>query len=188
MRAISKAELAALCESQGTELKKSLALQREALEALCGMINSDRASGRIIFGLAPDGTPVGVEPGNLDTAQRTLAESAKRWFDPPLHMTIDAIDCDGVKLIIVEATRSPSVPLHEFDGRAFVREGSSKRRLGLDERTALTRRRDRASHPGPWRCTRCGILVGDLRAFEVTATGMQRTFKCQCGGEYWPAS
>ena len=76
MKSISRSDLSALCESQETELKKSLSLRREGFESLCGLVNSDRSSGRLIFGVAPDMAIVGVEPGNLDTIQRTLAETA----------------------------------------------------------------------------------------------------------------
>jgi hypothetical protein len=53
-------------EGQTTEFKKSLALKREAMEALCSMVNADVAWGTVIFGIEPNGTVCGVDPGNLD--------------------------------------------------------------------------------------------------------------------------
>lgn len=61
---INSDEIRRLGETQTVELKKSLSLQREALEALCGMINSDSATGTVIFGVSPDGNICGVEEGS----------------------------------------------------------------------------------------------------------------------------
>jgi hypothetical protein len=54
---------------------KQLSSQKEALKALCGMINSDSATGAVLFGVSADGSISGIEPGNLDSAQKTLAQN-----------------------------------------------------------------------------------------------------------------
>ena len=58
-------ELVRKGEGQMVEFKKSLSLQREGLEALCAMVNSDLARGTVIFGVEKDGTVCGIEEGNL---------------------------------------------------------------------------------------------------------------------------
>ena len=70
-------ELVRKGESQALEFKKSLSLQREGLEALCAMVNSDLAQGTVVFGIEADGTICGIEQGNLDTAQRSLSQVIK---------------------------------------------------------------------------------------------------------------
>ena len=185
-RKISVEELKKLPESQFVEVKKSLNLRKEGLESLDGMINADTRKGLVIFGIAPDGNIVGIEPGNLDKAQLTLAQYIRNKFDPPLVFNIEILECSGKCLAFVSAERAPNIPYHEFDGRAFIREGSSKRQLSLSEKQALTKRRDRDQHSGPWRCDKCGSFVAMLINIEMTDQGMRKSYKCKCGGEYWP--
>jgi GTPase len=75
-------------ESQTLEFKKSLSLQREGLEALCAMVNSDLAQGTVVFGIEPNGTICGIEKGNLDKAQRSLSQVLRSKFEPQLAAQI----------------------------------------------------------------------------------------------------
>lgn len=174
-------------ESQTLEFKKSLSLQREGLEALCAMVNSDLARGTVVFGVERDGSVYGIEEGNFDTAQRSLSQAIRNKFDPPLIVRMKVEELNSEKVLAISAERSRDVPYHEYDGRAWIRQGSEKRRLSLAERQQLTKSRNRDSHPGPWRCDRCGSCVGVLHSFEISNEGMKKTYKCGCGGEFWPA-
>lgn len=180
-------ELVQRGESQTLEFKKSLSLQREGLEALCAMVNSDLARGTVVFGIGDDGTICGIEEGNLDTAQRSISQAIRNKFDPPLIVRIEVDELNGEKLLVISAERPQDVPYHEYDGRAWIRQGSEKHRLSLAQRQQLTKRRNRDSHPGPWRCDRCRSWVGVLHSFEISNEGMKKTYKCGCGGEFWPA-
>jgi predicted HTH transcriptional regulator len=173
-------------ESQAVEFKRSMSLVREALESICGMINNESAQGTVIFGVEPDGNIVGVEPGNLDKAQQTLSKRIVSKFDPPIITNIISIQHLGKNLIIMRASRSPNVAYHEYDGRAFIREGTTTRKLGLSEKQALLRCRNRDQHNGPWKCNKCGSLVGQLAGFEFSNNGVKKTYRCDCGGEFWP--
>ena len=86
-------------EGQTTEFKQSLSLRREALEALCAMVNADCAKGTVLFGVAPDGRVCGVESGNLDTAQRSMSQAISQGFDPPLRSEIQVIELEGKHLM-----------------------------------------------------------------------------------------
>jgi len=174
-------------ESQTLEFKRSLSLRREGLEALCAMVNSDVAGGTVVFGVDKDGAVYGVEQGNLDTAQRSLWQAIAQKFEPRLIVRMQVEEADGKQVLIVSAQRDRGVPYHEYDGRAWIREGSVNRTLSLTEKQRLTKTRNRDSHPGPWKCDRCGTWVGVLASFEITSGGMRKTYKCQCGGEFWPA-
>ena len=80
MTAESILDLLKSAESQVFERKKSLGLQREGLESLCGMVNAYAAQGTVVFGIAPDGELVGVEPGDLDKPQRSLTQTISSKF------------------------------------------------------------------------------------------------------------
>ncbi len=135
-------------EGQTTEFKKSLSLRREALEALCGMVNADCANGTVLFGVEPDGTVRGVEIGNLDSAQRTLSQGVNQSFDPPLRCEIQVKMHGDKHLVVLSAERSRSVPYHECNGRVWIRQGSEKRQLTLAEKDQMRSSRDRAVRMG----------------------------------------
>jgi predicted HTH transcriptional regulator len=186
-RNVTLEELLSKVETQCVEFKRSLSLQREGLEALDGMINAEPARGVVIFGVAPDRRVVGVEQGDLDQAQRSLVQHIGARFDPPIQVVIELAEVEGKALLVVSATRHRGVPYHEYDGRAFIREGTACRQLSLQEKQYLQRSRDRDLHPGPWKCDRCGSVAGLLISMAITDRGVSRTYKCGCGGEFWPA-
>lgn len=172
-------------EGQTLEFKKSLSQCDRGLQALCGMINAAPAEGAVWFGVNDDGLPVGIEVGDLDSAQRKLSQKLRK-FEPPVQATIEVLEFNEKTLMRVSCARCRSIPFHEYDGRAYVREGSTVRRLRLAEKQMLRAQRNRDQHPGPWKCNKCGALVLQLLSIAVTEHGMTRTYKCDCGGEYWP--
>ena len=174
-------------EGQTVEFKRSLGQRDRALEALCGMLNSNGGEAIVIFGIEPDGTVAGIEPGNLDSARRSLSRSIQNNVEPTLRPELSVADLDGKKVLRLSAARPRQVPLYECKGRAYIRVGSETLRMSLAEREALTRRRGRASHPGSWRCDTCGNFVGILASYTFTETGVTQSFACDCGGEFWPA-
>lgn len=179
-------DLVRRAESQVFERKQSLRLRREGLESLCAMINADSAQGTVVFGAAPDGEIVGVEPGDLDKAQRSLSQTIGSKFEPRLQFTVDITEIQDKQLVVIAARRNREVPYHEFDGRAFIREGTVTRQLTLTEKQSLQRRRNCDLHFGPWKCDRCGSWVGMMVSVEVTDQGMRKVYACECGGEFWP--
>jgi predicted HTH transcriptional regulator len=184
---ISAEGIRKLGERQTVEFKKSMSLQKEAFEALCGMINSDEGTGVVLFGVSPDGSVIGIEPGNLDSVQKTLAQAVRQKFDPPIICNIGILQCEDKNLVMLKADRSSGVAYHECDGRAYIREGSTRRQLSYDEKQRLSRKRNRDQHTGPWRCDRCGFFAGAISGVEVTDQGPRRSYKHGCGGEWWPA-
>jgi len=177
-----------LIETQGVERKQSLSEKKKGFESLNAMVNADAAAGQVIFGVAPDGAIVGIELGDVDKAQRSLAQHIRDKFCPAINFEIEAVDCNGKWVLIVRGKREPHVPLCEYDGKAYIREGSVTRQLQLTEKLRIIRYRDRDQHPGPWRCDKCGSLVGQFYGTVFDGKTMRRTYKCACGGEYWPAT
>lgn len=177
-----------LCRGEGQtlEFKRSLSLRDKGLEGLCAMVNSDLAQGTVVFGIERDGGICGVESGNLDTAQRSLVEAIRTTFEPSLIVRTEVRELNGKMVLVVRAERNSGIPYHEYQGRAWLREGTSNRLLTLAEKESLSAKRNRDRHPGPWKCNRCGSLVGMLASYEVSDAGMRKTYKCPCGGEFWP--
>src|SRR5262249_21398095 len=131
---------------------------------------------------------VGVESGNLDKAQRSLTQTIDSKFSPRVQCTMHVAELEGKRFIILSAVRNRDVPYYEFDGRAFIREGTVTIQLTLAEKQSLQRQRNRDLHPGPWKCDRCGSWAGMLMSMEITDKGVRKTYRCGCGGEYWPAA
>ncbi len=173
-------------ESQTTEFKKSLSLKKEAFESLCGMVNSDYAKGLVIFGISPTNDIIGIEPGNLDSLQISLTQHIRQKFEPPLIHSIEVIPVQDKSLIIISVKRLAQVPYHEYDSRAFIREGTSTRKLTLTEKINLQKIRNREQHNGPWQCDKCSAIVNMLSSIVATDRGVHKSFKCHCGGEFWP--
>lgn len=175
-------------ESQTHERKRSLSLLKEGFSSLCGMVNADAARGTVLFGVDQDGEVVGVEAGNLDKAQRSISQQISTKFEPRLQYVSEVAEIRGKRLLVLSASRNREIPYYEYDGRAFMREGSVTRQLSLEEKQSLQRKRRRDLHNGPWRCDRCGSWVGTLISFEGTDQGMRKTYRCECGGEFWPVA
>lgn len=184
---LSADEVRKLGEEQNVEFKQSLSLRREAMEALCGMVNTDYGSGTVLFGVSDDGSCRGIDSGNLDTAQRTLAQYAANRFDPSLICDIQVITCEGKTLISLKASRASNTAYHEYQGRAYIREGTQRRPLNIAEKQHLRSTRLREAHNGPWRCSGCGTVVGMLSQIIVTDHGVEKSYDCfRCGGEFQP--
>lgn len=185
---ISPDEIRELFENQSTEFKKSSSLQKEALEALCGMINSDCATGTVLFGISSEGSICGVEEGNMDSVQKKLAQKIRQRFDPSIISNIEVLRCGDKMILRLRADRAPGVSYHEYGGRAYIREGSTSRQLSYDEKTQLFKKRDRDQHSGPWKCNGCGSIVGTMLSLVITDPGAKKSYVCECGGEFWPIS
>ena len=175
-------------ETQTVEFKQSMSQMKEGCKALCGMLNTNQGAGAVLFGISPKSDVVGLQDANLDSVQRTLAQHIQQTFEPALTCSIDLLSCNGKNIISLSAQRPKNIPYFEYDGRAFIKEGSTKRQLSLQEKQSLLLRRDRAKHNGLWKCDRCGSWAGTLSSIAITDEGPKKTYDCQCGGEFWPAT
>jgi predicted HTH transcriptional regulator len=177
-------------ESETLEFKASLhsRARQDAMEGLCGMVNTDAAHGSVIFGVAPDGAIKGIK-GDLDSSQRSLNQHIRDKFHPEIVRRVETVEHGGELLIRVKAERISSVALHEYDGRVWIKEGSEKRHLTHEEQMHYRRHRDRDYHNGPWRCSNCGFYAGGGVGVVGTDQGVQKTYECPLcfNGELWPA-
>ncbi|NTU50211.1 MAG: ATP-binding protein [Desulfobulbaceae bacterium] len=182
-------EILRIGETQEIEFKESLSLTKEGCQGLCGMINTEQAKGMVLFGIRdkPAVTIVGIE-GDLDKAQRSLVQHIKSKFDPTIICNVCVLSQNDRSIVQLSAQRSKDVPYHEYDGRAYIREGTQKRQLTLAEKMQLSKKRNRDQHNGPWICDKCGAFAGMSSSVEITNAGPKKTYGCSvCGGEYWPA-
>lgn len=185
----TRKELVGLGESQALEFKRSGSLVKEAFQDLCAMINASVGTGLVIFGVEPNGVVCGLGDTNLDSFQQTLANHARQKFDPALQILIETASCEEKSILLLRASRHRAVPYHEYDGRAYVREGSVSRLLSVAEKNHLMLSRNRDMHNGPWRCDKCGALAGMISCTVFTETGPQKIYNHgRCGGEWWPAT
>lgn len=181
---LSVDEVRQLGEEQALEFKGSLSLQKKGMQSLCAMINTDAAHGTIIFGVSDDWTIKGIT-GNLDSTQRSLNQHIRDKFHPRLFPGVEIIDCEGKALLRVNANRPSDVPLHEYDGRVWLRVGSDNQVLTYAQQQRLRATRDRDHHTGRWRCSNCGVVLG---ALHTTDQHGRRFYDCDmCGaGEFRP--
>lgn len=187
-REISIEDLNGLGEDQTLEFKQSAQLRKEAFQSLCAMVNADAARGTVVFGVAPDGTVVGLGDDNIDSTQRTLVQHARQKFDPPINVELEAAVCNGASILLMRAVRDRGVQYHEYDGRAYMRQGATNSVPSMEQKQRLAKSRNRDLHQVGWRCDKCGAVVGTLNANIITAgVGVVRRYGCRCGGEYWPA-
>ena len=107
------------------------------MESLCGMLNADAGYGVIVFGVSPNGEITGVDPGNLDKAQVSLAQLIRDNFEPSIQCEMQLMEVMGKQVLRVSARRKIDVPYYEFKGKAFIREGTTTRRLSQQERHSL---------------------------------------------------
>ncbi len=81
--------------------------------------------------------------GQLDSLERQMVEIGENSIRPPLPLFITRRELHpGKAFLVVEVPRGRT--LHESPGGAFRRTGSSKRRMGSDERLRLAQRRAKA--------------------------------------------
>ena len=127
-------------ETQSVEFKKSLSQRKEGCKVLCGMLNTEVGAGMILFGISPENEVVGIG-GNLDSVQRSLVQHIQQKFDPSIKISIQIEEYEGKKILILSAKRSNDVHYYEYDGRAFIKEGSTKRCLSTQEKQSLNNRK-----------------------------------------------
>ena len=88
--------------------------------------------GILLFGVAGDGTIQGMSRGQLVALDRLLVETCTDTLEPPLRINVYHRELDGQAFVLVMVPRGET--LHERSGQAYVRVGSTKRRLSGVER------------------------------------------------------
>ncbi|MCY4572053.1 MAG: putative DNA binding domain-containing protein [Gemmatimonadetes bacterium] len=95
--------------------------------------------GVLLCGVSDGGRLQGMSPEQMAKLDQVLVEVSTAAVEPSLRINVHHRELDGRAFVLVDVARSDSV--HERAGRAFIRVGATKRRLGGDERPRLAQRR-----------------------------------------------
>ena len=95
--------------------------------------------GVLLCGVSDGGRLQGMSPEQMAALDRLLVEVGTDAVEPSLRINVHHRELDGKAFVLVDVPRGDSV--HERAGRAFIRVGATKRRLGGDERLRLAQRR-----------------------------------------------
>lgn len=120
--------LIAAGEGQQLEFKAGLSEQAKAFETMSAFANAD--GGRLLFGVRPDGTIVGVSIG-ANTLEN-LANELRKALDPPNLPRIETVEVDGKTVIVLNMPGYEDIVTYA-NGRAVVRVGRTNQPVSSDE-------------------------------------------------------
>ncbi len=96
---------------------------------------ANAAGGILLFGVSDDGKIQGMSRKQMEALDGMLVEISTDTLEPPLRIDVHHKQLDDKAFLLVEVPKGDAV--HERAGRAFIRVGSTKRRLSCDERLRL---------------------------------------------------
>ena len=140
-------------ESQTYERKLDGQWQ-QGLKGICAMLNTN-GRGTLACGVRDDGTIVGVT-GDLDALMRSRSQTITAKFNPVILHQWHVVHHPEGKVLVLQADRSPDTDVQSYDGRVFVREGTSNKQLTVTAALALQRSRAAGPLIGPHVCPNCG--------------------------------
>ena len=100
---------------------------------------ANATGGRLLCGVSDEGRIQGMSPEQMAALDQLLVEVSTDTVEPPLRIDVHHREIDGRAFVLVDVSRGDAV--HERAGRAYIRVGATKRRLGGDERLRLAQRR-----------------------------------------------
>lgn len=157
--------LVAQGESATLEFKRTTGELREGLKTVCGFLNT--AGGHVLFGVDWKGAIAGQQ-----VSEQTLHEitAAFQHFEPPAVIQLERTEVTpGREVIALAVEPNPGAVSYTFDGRGFVREGNTTRRMRHEEYERLLLERLHARHR--WEnLPAAGWKIGDLDADEIRQT------------------
>jgi len=158
MRFVQIKTLVAKGESERLELKKSTGELRAGCQTLCAFLNG--TGGKVIFGATESGRIPGQDV--TDMTQREIAEALKR-IEPAakIGMSIVPMPQSSKRLIVLEARPIATHQPYLYDGRAYMRVGSTTTAM---PRERLLQALNDGAHPdGHWeKQSARGYSINDL--------------------------
>ena len=100
---------------------------------------ANAAGGILLCGVSDDGRVQGMSREQMEEIERMLVEISTDSIKPVLRIRVYYRELDGKAFVLAEVPRGDAV--HERDGHAFIRVGSTKRRLEGDESLRLAQNR-----------------------------------------------
>ncbi|WP_322769795.1 helix-turn-helix domain-containing protein [Frankia sp. Cr1] len=150
-------------ESDRQEFKESTGQRTEAAKTLCGMVNLH--GGRLLFGVTPDGRVAGQE-----VRESTLEKlyEALRAFDPEVTPTIETVEIEPGRHVIVVTVRQGRYRLYRYRGTAYKRVGAVTTEMGREEYQRLFLEQVHASDR--WEIEPAKLTLDDLDFGEIVRT------------------
>ena len=100
---------------------------------------ANAGGGVLLCGVSDDGQIPGMSREQMEALDRLLVEIGTDTLEPPLRINVLHRQLDENAFVLVEVPKGDAV--HDRSGRAFIRVGATKRRLGGDERLRLAQSR-----------------------------------------------
>ncbi|WP_322753075.1 RNA-binding domain-containing protein [Frankia sp. Cas3] len=150
-------------ESDRQEFKESTGQRTEAAKTLCGMVNLH--GGRLLFGVTPDGRVAGQE-----VRESTLEKlyEALRAFDPEVTPTIETVEIEPGRHVIVVTVRQGRYRPYRYRGTAYKRVGAVTTEMGREEYQRLFLEQVHASDR--WEIEPAKLTLDDLDFGEIVRT------------------
>ena len=143
-------------ESEIVEFKKSTGEHKEALQAICAMLNKS-GRGEVYFGIKDNGDVVGQEI--TDATVRQVASWISDKIEPAIFPTIERCETDAGLAFLRVGFSGLDAP-YSADGRYFTRVGTSNKVMTTSElQTAMI---NRAYRGVPWDAMPSGRPVSDV--------------------------
>ena len=95
--------------------------------------------GIMLCGVSDDGTIQGMSREQMAALDRLLVEVSTDTLEPPLRIDVHHKELDGRAFVLAAVPRGEA--LHERGGQAYIRVGTTKRRLSRDEGMRLAQNR-----------------------------------------------
>lgn len=115
-------------EWETLEYKTSLSEEHEAIKSLAAFASA--RGGKLVFGVKPDGTKVGVQIGKGKLEE--FASHIRQNTRPSLTPSIEEIEEDGKVFLIVKIDSHPSKPVWAYNV-AYKRVGRTNQKLDPEE-------------------------------------------------------
>lgn len=149
------------------EFKRSTGELREAMRALCGMLNA-MGKGRVFFGVSDRGEIVGQMVS--DGTQREIATASRR-IEPATNLKTTVVPVRaGHAVIVVDATAGVAGPF-TFEGRGYMRVGNTTQPMSRSEfDRSVAERLERETPWDRW-------IVPDWRIRDLDRQEIHRTIE-----------
>lgn len=143
-------------ESETVEFKKSTGEHKEALQAICAILNK-HGCGEVYFGVKDNGDVIGREAS--DATVRQVASWISGKIEPAIFPTIERCEvAGGIAYIRVEFSGLDAP--YSADGRYFTRVGTSNKVMTASELQAAMI--NRAYRGMPWDAMSSGRPISDV--------------------------
>jgi ATP-dependent DNA helicase RecG len=129
MEAVKLIELIARGEDSRTQFKKGqdVSNAKSLAGEMAAFTNSK--GGKILIGVADDGSCVGLSPDDIRRINQLISNTATNCVHPSINPETDNVYIDGKVIMVVAVSEGISKPYADNDGVFWVKSGADKRRV-----------------------------------------------------------